>query len=53
MKLSISHKSIKVEVEDRINVTTDNTIIKPEIGHTVEIGIHLIEAEETLTEIID
>ena len=53
MKLSTCHKSIKVEGEGRINVTTDKTTIKPEIGHTVEIGIHLIEAEETLTEIID
>ena len=34
-------------------MTTDKTTIKPEIGHKVDIGIHLIEAEETLTEIID
>ena len=42
-----------VEGEDKINMTTDSTTIKAEIGHTVEIGIHLIEAEEILTEIIN
>ena len=49
--LSISHKSIKGEREDRIDVNTDKTIINLEIDHTVEIGILLIE--ETLTELID
>ena len=34
-------------------MTTGKTTIKPEIGHIVEIRIHLIEAEKTLTEIID
>ena len=55
MMLSISHKSIKVEGEDRIYVSTDKTIINPEIDHTVEIGLILllIEVEETLTETID
>ena len=53
MKLSTSHKSTKVEGEDRIDVSTDKTTIKPEIGHTVEKGIHCIEAEEILTEIRD
>ena len=51
MRLSTSHKSIKVEGEDGIDVTTDKMTIKPEIGHTGEIGIHLIEAEEIMTEI--
>ena len=46
MRLNKSHKFIKVEVEDRIDMTTDKTIIKPEIGHTVEIGIHSIDTEE-------
>ena len=53
MTLSTSHKSIKVEGEDRISMTTDKTTIKSEIGHTVEIGIHLVEAEKILTEILD
>ena len=53
MKLSKSHKSIKVEGEDRIGVNTDKTIINPDIDHTVEIGILLIEVEDTLREIID
>ena len=34
-------------------MTTDRITTKPEIGCTVEIGIHLIEAEEIMTEIID
>ena len=34
-------------------MTTDKTTIKQGIGHTVEIGIHLIEAEEIITEILD
>ena len=49
VRLNTSHKSIKVEGEDKIDVTTGPTTIKPEIGHTVEIGIHLIEAEEIMT----
>ena len=53
MRLNTSHKFIKVEGEDRIDVTTDKTTIKPEMDHTVEIGIHLIEAEEILTDILD
>ena len=53
MRLNTSHKFIKLEEEDRIDVITDKTTIKPEIGHTVEIGIHLIEAEETLTGTLD
>ena len=52
VKPSTNQKFIKVKGEDRKNVTTDKTTIKLEIGHTVEIGIHLIEAEEILTEII-
>ena len=53
MKLSTSHKSIKVEGEDRIDTTTDKIIINPEINHTVDIGILLIEMEETLSETTD
>ena len=53
MRLNTIHKSIKVEGEGNIDVTTSQTTIKPEIGHIVEIGIHLIEAEEILTEILD
>ena len=34
-------------------MTTGPTTIKPEIGHIVEVGIHLIEAEEIMTEILD
>ena len=34
-------------------MNTDKTIIKPEIGHTVEIGIHPIEAGEIMTEMLD
>ena len=34
-------------------MNTDITIINPEIDHTVEIGILLIEVEETLMETID
>ena len=50
----MSHKSIRVEGEDRIDMTTDKIIINPEIDHTVEIGIILlIEVEDTLTETID
>ena len=48
--LSISHKSIKVEGEDRIDVITDKIIINPEIDCAVE---RYIEVEETLTETID
>ena len=36
-----------------MDVTADKTTIKSEIDHTAEIGIHLIEAEEILTEILD
>ena len=53
MKLSISHKSIKVEGENRIDVNTDYIIINPEIDHTVKKGIFLTGVEGTLTEIID
>ena len=53
MRPNTSHKSIKVEGEDRIDVTIDITTIKPETGHTVEIGMFLIEEEEILTEILD
>ena len=53
MRLNTSHKSIKIEGEDKIDVTTGPTIIKPEIGHIVEIGIHPIEAEEIMTEILE
>ena len=53
MKLSTSHKSIKVEGEHRIDVTTDKIIINPEIDHTLGIGIILIETEGTLTETTD
>ena len=53
--LSICHKSIKVEGEDRIDVITDKAIINPAVDHTVEIGLIIlfIEVEETLTETID
>ena len=34
-------------------MTIGPATIKPEIGHTVEIGIHPIEAEEIMTEILD
>ena len=34
-------------------MTIRPTTIKPEIGHMVEIGIHLIEAEEIMIEILD
>ena len=34
-------------------MTTGPKTIKPEIGHTVEIGMHIIEAEEIMTEILD
>ena len=53
MRLNTSHRSIKVEGEDKTDATTDRTTIKPEIGHTVEIGMHLIEAEEIMMEILD
>ena len=53
MRLNTSHKFIKVEGEDRIDLTTVKTIIEPEIGHTIEIGIYPIEAEEIMTETLD
>ena len=53
MRLNTSQKSFKVEGEDRIDVSIDKTIIKPGIGHTVEIEILPIEAEETMTETRD
>ena len=53
MKLNISHRSIKVEGEDRIDMNTDKIIINPEIDNTVKIGMLPIEVEETLTETID
>ena len=53
MRLNTSHRSIKVEGEDKVDMTIDKTTIKPEICHTVEIGMHLIEAEEIMTEILD
>ena len=55
MRPSTSHKSIKVEGEVKVDLTTDQMIINPEIDHTAEIviGIPPIEAEETMTEFID
>ena len=53
MRLNTSHTCIKVGGEDRVDVSTDKTIINPAIGHTVEIEIHPIEAEVTMTETID
>ena len=37
----------------KIGVNIGKMVIKPEIGYTVEIGIHHIEAEEIMTEILD
>ena len=49
MRLHTSHKFIKVEGEDIIDVITGQTAIKPEIGpELVEIGIHHIEAGEIM-----
>ena len=53
MRLNISHKFIKVEGEDRIDVSTDKTIINPEIDCTAKIEILPIEAEETMIKAID
>ena len=53
MRLDISHKSIKVEKEDKIDVNTDKTIISPEIGYTVGIETCLIEGEEIMIGPID
>ena len=53
MRLNRSHRSIKVEGEDKIDVTKGPTTTKPEIDHTVGIGMHLIEVEEIMTEILD
>ena len=55
MRCNISHKFIKGEREDKIDVITGPTIIKTGIGHIVEIDTHtlLIEAEEIMTEILD
>ena len=53
MRHNISHKFTKVEGEDKIDVITGPTIIKPEIGHIVQIDTLLIDAEEIMTEILD
>ena len=53
MRLNTSHKYIKVEGEDKIDVIRGPTIIKPEIGHILGIDIYLIEAGEMMTEILD
>ena len=42
-----------VEGEDKIDVITGPTIIKPEKGHIVEIETLCIEAEDIMTEILD
>ena len=53
MRCNTCHKVIKVEREDKIDVITGPTIIKPEISHIVEIDTLLIEAEEIMTEHLD
>ena len=53
MRLNISHRFIKAEKENKIDVNTDKTIIGPEIGHTVGIKKCLIGAGETMIGPID
>ena len=53
MRLNTSHKHIKVEGEDKIDVIIGPIMIKPEIGHIIGICIHLIEAGKIMTEILD
>ena len=55
MRPNTSHKPIKVGEGDIIDVSTDKTIINPEIDHTaeIEIGILPIKAEETMIVVID
>ena len=48
MRCNISHRFIKVEREDKIDVITGPTIIKPEINHIVGIDTLLTKAEETM-----
>ena len=52
MKPNTNCKSIKVEGEDRIDVTTDKIVINPGIDHMVGMET-AIEAEGTMTETID
>ena len=53
MRLNISHKFIKVEREDRIDMNINKTIISPEVGHTMGTGTHPTEVEEIMIEITD
>ena len=53
MRLNISHKFIKAEKEDEIDMNIDKTIIFPETGHTVGSKTCLIEAEEIMIGPID